>query len=173
MNAEELRALQAPFKSRYKDDPKSAVQTLAARGTLEPKEVLCSVDTYMGPVPAGLHRAAGGHDLAACAGNMLLEALVGCTGVTLSAVATALDIPLRGGTIVAEGDMDFRGTLGVSKEAPIGFTDIRLTITLDTDAPQDKLDNLLRLTKRYCVVYQTLEKPPKIESKVVQDAKAG
>ena len=162
MNAEQLRNLQAPVKTQYKDHPASALKTLTARGTLQGDSLVCQVQAFQGTVSAGLHPAAGGDGLAACAGNMLLEALVGCSGVTLRAVATALDIPIRGGTIIAEGDMDFRGTLGVSKDVPIGFTDIRLTITLDTDAPQEKIDNLVRLTKRYCVVYQTLEKPPKI-----------
>lgn len=162
MNTEELRAVQAPFKNRYKEDAGSAHKTLTARGTLDLDAVVCKVETFAGTVRAGLHPAAGGDETVACAGNMLLEALVGCTGVTLRAVATALEIPIRSGTIVAEGDMDFRGTLGVSKEVPIGFTAIRLKIALDSEAPQDKIDTLLRLTKRYCVVYQTLEKPPGI-----------
>jgi uncharacterized OsmC-like protein len=162
VNAEQLRSLQAPFKTKYREDAASAQQTLTARGTLDKDDVVCHVQAFGGTVPAGLHPSAGGSDAVACAGNMLLEALVGCSGVTLKAVATALDIPIRSGTILAEGDMDFRGTLGVSKDVPIGFTAIRLTITLDSDAPQDKIDNLIRLTKRYCVVYQTLEKPPQI-----------
>lgn len=162
MNAEELRNLQAPYKARYKDTPESARKTLTAHGTIRGDALVCDVAGFNGSIPAGLHEAAGGDGLAACAGNMLLEALVGCTGVTLRAVATAMDIPIRGGRIIAEGDMDFRGTLGVSKDVPVGFTDIRLTITLDTDAPQEKIDNLVRLTKRYCVVYQTLEKSPRI-----------
>ena len=165
MNADELRNLQAPFKTRYKDDPASARKILTARSTLDANALICNVATFKGNIPAGLHEAAGGDGLAACAGNMLLEALVGCTGVTLRAVATALDIAIRGGDIVAAGEMDFRGTLGVSKDVPVGFTSIQVSITLDTDAPQDKIDNLVRLTKRYCVVFQTLEKPPQITTK--------
>lgn len=164
MNADQLRALQTPVKNRYKEDPGSALKTLQAHGSLHPDGIVCNVESFKGTVPAGLHPAAGGDDMVACAGNMLLEALVGCTGVTLRAVATALDIPIRSGTILVEGDMDFRGTLGVSKETPIGFTALRLSIALDTDAPQDKIDNLIRLTKRYCVVYQTLDKPPQIST---------
>jgi uncharacterized OsmC-like protein len=167
MTAEELRNLQAPLKARYKDAPETALKTLTARGTLRGDAIVCEVAGFHGPIPAGLHEAAGGDGLAACAGNMLLEALVGCTGVTLRAVATALEIPIHGGQVVAEGDMDFRGTLGISKDVPVGFTDIRLTITLQTDAPQEKIDNLVRLTKRYCVVYQTLEKSPRITTKAV------
>jgi uncharacterized OsmC-like protein len=167
MKAEELRNLQTPFKVRYKDAPETALKTLAARGILRADGLICDVAGFKGSTPAGLHEAAGGDGLAACAGNMLLEALVGCTGVTLCAVATAMEIPLRGGQIVVEGDMDFRGTLGVSKDVPVGFTDIRLTITLDTDATQEKIDTLVRLTKRYCVVYQTLEKSPKITTTAV------
>lgn len=161
MTADELRTLQAGVKSRYRQDPASALQTLRARGTLEGPGVLCKVDTFQGPVPAGLHPATGGDGKAACSGDMLLEALVGCAGVTLRAVATAMSIPLRGGTVTAEGVMDFRGTLGVSKEVPVGFQEVRLRFDLDTDSTPEQLATLLKLTERYCVVYQTLKNPPR------------
>jgi uncharacterized OsmC-like protein len=160
MNAETLRALQAPFKSKYKDDPASARQTLSAAGKLQGDEVICAVKTHAGAVNAGLHPSTGGDGSKACSADMLLQALVGCAGVTLKAVATAMNIPVRGGVIRAEGDLDFRGTLGVSKEAPVGLTAIRLTFALDTDAGPEQLETLLKLTKRYCVVYQTLASPP-------------
>ena len=163
MNAEQLRALQAPFKDKYRGDPASALFTLDAQGTLDPDDILCRVHTPQGDKPAGLHPGAGGDAAKVlCAGDMLLEALVGCTGVTLKAVATALGIPIRGGAIRVEGDMDFRGTLGVSKETPVGFQNIRLAVELDTDATPEQLDKLLQLTKRYCVVYQTLANPPQM-----------
>jgi len=161
MNAEELRALQAPIKARYKDSPESAHVTLSAQGRLD-AGITCSVQTGKALVAAGLHPAAGGDGSSACSGDMLLEALVACAGVTLNAVATALAIEIRGGTVRAEGDLDFRGTLGVDKEAPVGFKAIRLGFDLDTDAPDEKLDTLIRLTERYCVIYQTLVRPPEI-----------
>src|SRR5215468_4513315 len=159
MDAEQLRSLQAPFKARYRDEPNAAVITLKASGELGAETITCKVDTGRALVEAGLHPATGGDGLSACSGDMLLEALVACAGVTLRAVATALDIELRGGTVSAEGDIDFRGTLGVSREAPVGFRDIRLRFDLDTDAPPDKLDSLIKLTERYCVVYQTMRNP--------------
>lgn len=159
MDSETLRALQAPLKQRYRDDPAAAVVTLRASGTLE-AGIACRVDTGRALVEAGLHPATGGTGLQVCSGDMLLEALVACAGVTLRAVAAALSVPLRGGTVRAEGDLDFRGTLGVDKEAPVGFVRIRLAFELDTDATEEQLDPLLRLTERYCVVLQTLRVPP-------------
>lgn len=159
MNAEELRALQAPLKARYKDDPSAGRVTLRARGTLGGETITCKVETGRALVEAGLHPATGGDGLSACSGDMLLEALVACAGVTLRAVATALGVALRGGSVTAEGDLDFRGTLGVSKEVPVGFTAIRLRFELDTDAPADQVATLLKLTERYCVIYQTLQRP--------------
>jgi uncharacterized OsmC-like protein len=159
MNADELRAAQAPLKERYRESPESAVVTLRAHGRAG-EGVTCSVDTGRALVVAGLHPATGGSGQAACSGNMLLDALVACAGVTLTAVATSLGIELRSASLQAEGDLDFRGTLGVSKEAPVGFRNIRLQFTLDTDASEEQLDTLLRLTERYCVVYQTLAHPP-------------
>jgi uncharacterized OsmC-like protein len=166
MNAEQLRGLQAPFKNRYREDPASARQTLVAEGSLEVDRVACRVTTTTGTVAAGLHPSAGGDGSFACAGDMLLQALVGCAGTTLAAVATALQIPLRSGTIRAEGVMDFRGTLGVAKDADIGFQEIHLAFELDTDATAEQLENLLKLVRRYCVVYQTLVKSPKITETV-------
>jgi uncharacterized OsmC-like protein len=160
MNADELRALQAPVKARYRDEPAAARLTLKARGELGAEGISCKVATGRALVEAGLHPATGGDGLAACSGDMLLEALVACAGVTLRAVATALAIPIRGGTVTAEGDLDFRGTLGVSKEAPVGFEAIRLHLDLDTDATAEQLATLLKLTERYCVVYQTLHRSP-------------
>src|SRR5207302_7924605 len=161
MNAEELRSLQAPMKEQYRQQPGTALITLRAEGRLG-EGVTCKIETGKAPVEAGLHPATGGDGLSACSGDMLLEALVACAGVTLRAVATALEIGLRGGTVSAEGDLDFRGTLGVSREAPVGFRDIRLRFDLDTDAPADKLDSLIKLTERYCVVYQILRTPAKL-----------
>jgi uncharacterized OsmC-like protein len=166
MDATALRAMQAPLKDRYKSDPKSAVITLRARGTLDDAHIACKVETSRALAVAGLHPATGGSGLELCSGDMLLEALVACAGVTLKAVATALDIPLRSGTVSAEGDLDFRGTLGVGKDAPVGFAQIRLRFDIDTDASQEKLDSLLKLTERYCVVYQTLKSGPPIEVKL-------
>lgn len=155
MNANELRALQAPLKQRYRDEPVSALITLKAQGRLG-EDVSCNVETGRALVSAGLHPATGGTGMLACSGDMLLQALVACAGVTLSAVATALGIQLRGGHLEAEGDLDFRGTLGVAKDVPVGFRQIRLSITLDTDASPEERAKLLDLTERYCVVYQTL-----------------
>jgi uncharacterized OsmC-like protein len=159
VNADELRSLQAPLKDRYREDPAAALITLRASGRLG-DEITCSVETGRALVAAGLHPATGGSGIHACSGDLLLQALVACAGVTLNAVATALGIPLRDGRVLAEGDLDFRGTLAVSKEAPVGFEHIRLRFELDTDASPDQIDTLLRLTERYCVVYQTLSHPP-------------
>ena len=156
MDAASLRAIQAPLKERYKADAQSAVVTLRARGTLDDASIACKVETGRALAVAGLHPATGGSGLELCSGDMLLEALVACAGVTLKAVATALDIPLKSGSVSAEGDLDFRGTLGVAKDAPVGFAQIRLVFEIATDAPQEKLDQLLKLTERYCVVYQTI-----------------
>jgi uncharacterized OsmC-like protein len=163
MDATALRAMQAPIKERYKGDPKAAFITLKATGALDEANIACKVETGRALAVAGLHPATGGTGLELCSGDMLLEALVACAGVTLKAVATALDIPLKSGRVSAEGDLDFRGTLGVAKDAPVGFAQIRLRFDVDTDAPQDKLDQLLKLTERYCVVYQTLKGGPPIE----------
>ena len=168
MDAETLKALQAPIKQRYRDTPESAVITLKAEGTVGAEGVTCKVDTGRALVEAGLHPAAGGDGTAACSGDMLLEALVACAGVTLRAVATALNVDLRGGTVRAEGDLDFRGTLGVAKDAPVGFRSIRLTFDLDTDAGGRGLASLFKLTERYCVIYQTLRNPPAAEAKIVR-----
>ena len=162
MTGEELRAKQAPFKTKYKDNPASALQTLTAQGSLGAGDVTCTVRSFLGPVPAGLHPSTGGDGSAACSADMLLQALVGCAGVTLQAVATALGIAMRGGSVRAEGDLDFRGTLGVSKDAPVGFTAIRLSFELDSDATPEQVETLMKLTRRYCVVYQTLVKSPVI-----------
>ncbi len=161
MNADELRALQAPIKERYRADAEAAVVTLHAEGRIG-EGVTCSVETGRALVKAGLHPASGGNGLSACSGDMLLQALVACAGVTLNAVATALGIAIRGGEVRAEGDLDFRGTLGVAKDAPVGFRDIRLKFVLDTDAERAQLEKLLQLTERYCVVYQTLRTAPPI-----------
>ena len=162
MESEELRSLQAPLKSRYKEEPEAAFITLKADGSLDGEGIACSVDTGRALVEAGLHPATGGSGMQACSGDMLLEALVACAGVTLRAVATALEIPIRGGKVHAEGDLDFRGTLGVDREAPVGFSDIRLRFDLDSDASEEQLATLFKLTERYCVVYQTLNSPPTI-----------
>ena len=162
MNAEQLRALQAPLKARYREDPAAAVVTLEADGTLGAEGITCSVATGKALVEAGLHPATGGDGLSACSGDMLLEALVACAGVTLRAVATALGVPVAGGTVHAAGDLDFRGTLGVEKETPVGFKDIRLRFDLDSDATPEQLETLIKLTERYCVVYQTLRAPPDV-----------
>jgi uncharacterized OsmC-like protein len=162
MKAEELRAIQGPIKDKYKQDPDAAVITLRARGSLDGSGIACRVDTGRALVEAGLHPATGGTGLQACSGDMLLEALVACAGVTLRAVATARGSEVRGGAISAEGDLDFRGTLGVSKEAPVGFRQIRLRFELDSDADPAQLETLQKLTERYCVVYQTLRKAPEI-----------
>src|ERR1700726_4840848 len=163
MDATELRAMQAPIKARYKTDPKSAGITLKAKGALDASHIACTVEPGRALAIAGLHPATGGSGLELCSGDMLLEARVACAGVTLKAVATAIDVPLKSGTVSAEGDLDFRGTLGVAKDAPGGFRQIRLRFEGDADAPQDNLDQLLKLTERYCVVYQTLKSGPPIE----------
>src|SRR5881275_1494730 len=162
MNAEELKSLQSPIKEQYRQQPKSASITLRAEGKIG-EGVTCSVATGKALVEAGLHPATGGNGLRACSGDMLLESLVACAGVTLRAVATALDIPLHDAIIRAEGDLDFRGTLAVSKEVPVGFQQVRLHFDLNTDATEEQLATLLRLTERYCVVYQTLAHSPKID----------
>src|SRR5713226_2183504 len=162
MNADELRSLQAPIKERYRQQPETASITLRAEGRTG-EGLTCNVVTGKAPVEAGFHPATGGDGLSACSGDMLLEALVACAGVTLRAVATALGIEIRDATVRAEGDLDFRGTLGVSKDVPVGFQQIRLQFDLDTDAGEEQLATLLRLTERYCVVYQTLSRPPKID----------
>jgi len=162
MDAGELRAMQAPIKERYKNDPKTAFITLKAKGTLDDSNIACKVETGRALATAGLHPATGGSGLELCSGDMLLEALVACAGVTVKAVATALDIPLKSGNVSAEGDLDFRGTLGVAKDAAVGFRAIRLRFEIDSDAPQEKLDTLLKLTERYCVVFQSLNAKPEL-----------
>lgn len=160
MDATSLRAIQAPLKERYREEPGTAVITLRAQGVLG-EDVTCSIETGRALVEAGLHPATGGSGFHACSGDMLLQALAACAGVTLASVATALEIPVEG-EVHVEGDLDFRGTLGVDKEAPVGFTDIRVGFDLRTDAPAEKLDKLLELTERYCVVYQTLMGSPSV-----------
>src|SRR5437660_4575180 len=162
MNAEELRFLQAPVKEKYRQKPDTALVTLRAEGRLG-EGITCKIETGKAPVTAGLHPATGGDGLSGCSGDMLLEALGGCAGVTLNAVATALGIQLRDAKVRAEGDLDFRGTLGVSKDVPVGFERIRLRFGLDTDASAEQVATLIRLTERYCVVYQTLSRPDKID----------
>jgi uncharacterized OsmC-like protein len=164
MDAVDLRALQAPLKDRYRAEPAAAKVTLRARGALDDSAIACKVETGRAVAAAGLHPATGGTGLELCSGDMLLEALVACAGVTLKAVATAIGVAIRSGRVSAEGDIDFRGTLGVAKDAPIGFSDIRLTFDLDTDAAPEQLDTLLKLTERYCVVLQTLRRPPAIDA---------
>ncbi|AXQ95739.1 OsmC family protein [Cereibacter azotoformans] len=165
MNAEDLRVLQAPLKESYKADPAAARVTLRATGTLG-DGLSCRLETGRALVEAGLHPATGGSGAQACSGDMLLEALVACAGVTLNAVATAIGFDLRGGTVTAEGDLDFRGTLGVDREAPVGFSAIRLRFDLDTPEPQERIDTLTKLSERYCVVLQTLTVPPAIALEV-------
>ena len=162
MHAATLRATQAPIKDRYKSDPKAAMITLKAKGSIDQEGIACKVETGRALAVAGLHPATGGSGLELCSGDMLLEALVACAGVTLKSVATAVEVPLKAAHVFAEGDLDFRGTLGVNKEAPVGFRAIRLAFALDTDAPQEKLDQLLKLTERYCVVFQTLNHKPEL-----------
>jgi uncharacterized OsmC-like protein len=162
MDAAALRAMQAPHKESYKHDPAAALITLKAQGEIDDAKIACKVETGRALAVAGLHPATGGSGAELCSGDMLLEALVACAGVTLKAVATALEIPLRSGVVKAEGDLDFRGTLGVAKDAPVGFRAIRLAFVLDSDAPKDKLDTLLKLTERYCVVFQTLNTKPEL-----------
>jgi uncharacterized OsmC-like protein len=160
VKAEDLRSIQAPLKSRYRETPEAALITLSAQGQLGDEGITCSVQTGRALVEAGLHPATGGTGVELCSGDMLLQALVACAGVTLKAVSSALDIPVRDGKVLAEGDIDFRGTLGVDREAPVGFKAIRLRFELDTDASEEQLATLLRLTERYCVVFQTLSSSP-------------
>ncbi|MCG5481679.1 MAG: OsmC family protein [Ensifer alkalisoli] len=166
MDAAALRARQAPIKDRYRSNPEAAYVTLRANGRLDDQNIACKVETGRALAMAGLHPATGGTGFELCSGDMLLEALVACAGVTLKAVATALEIPLKSGKVSAEGDLDFRGTLGVDKDAPVGFAQIRLFFDLETEAPQEKLDQLLKLTERYCVVYQTIRSGPPLEVKL-------
>src|SRR5580658_3079939 len=163
MDAAGLRALQAPLKDRYKADPEAAAVTLRAKGRLDATNIACSVETGRALAVAGLHPATGGSGLELCSGDMLLEALVACAGVTLKAVSTALEIPIASATVSAEGDLDFRGTLGVAKDAPVGFRSIRLSFDVETTATREQLDKLLQLTERYCVVYQTLRSAPAVD----------
>ncbi len=158
MDAAELRAMQAPIKDRYKSDPNAALITLKAKGSLDDTSIACKVETGRALAVAGLHPATGGSGMELCSGDMLLEALVACAGVTVKAVSTAIGLNVKSGTVSAEGDLDFRGTLGVAKDAPVGFREIRLRFALDTDATQEQLDQLLKLTERYCVVYQTISR---------------
>jgi uncharacterized OsmC-like protein len=169
INAEGLRATQQPLKDAYRQDPAGALITLRARGELGEQNISCSVETGRAMAVAGLHPATGGDGTLACSGDMLLQALVACAGVTLRAVATSLGIDVSGGTVRAEGDLDFRGTLAVAKDAPVGFTSIRLSFDLDTDASQEQLDALLRLTERYCVVYQTLAHPAQLTAALAKN----
>ena len=162
MDSTTLREIQAPLKEQYRSDPASAVITLRAEGSLDAQNIACKIETGRAIAMAGLHPATGGTGMELCSGDMLLEALVACAGVTLKSVATAIDIPIRSGTVRAEGDLDFRGTLAVSREAPVGFSAIRLSFELDTDATPEKLATLLKLTERYCVVLQTLRQTPPI-----------
>jgi uncharacterized OsmC-like protein len=168
MNADELRTLQAPLKDRYRAEPDAAIVTLRAQGSLDESSLACKVETGRAIALAGLHPATGGAGLELCSGDMLLEALVACAGVTLKAVATAIGVTLRAGRVSAEGDIDFRGTLGVAKDAPVGFKDIRLAFALDTDASEAELETLLKLTERYCVVLQTIKHAPKIEATLLR-----
>ena len=160
MDATALKAMQAPLKETYRDDAARALITLKARGTLDDQSIACKVETGRALAIAGLHPATGGSGLELCSGDMLLEALVACAGVTLKAVATALEFKLGNATVEAEGDLDFRGTLGVARDAPVGFRDIRLKFNLDTDEPQERIDSLMKLTERYCVVFQTINDKP-------------
>ncbi len=162
MDAAALKAMQAPIKETYRDDAGKALVTLRARGAIDDQSIACKVETGRAIAIAGLHPATGGSGLELCSGDMLLEALVACAGVTLKAVATALEFNLRDATVVAEGDLDFRGTLGVDRDAPVGFRAIRLAFELDTDEPQDRVDALLKLTERYCVVFQTISVKPEL-----------
>jgi uncharacterized OsmC-like protein len=168
MKGRELRDLQAPLKARYREDATAALVTLRARGRLGDDGISCKVETGRAIAEAGLHPATGGDGSLLCSGDMLLEALVACAGVTLTAVATALDLPLRGGTVTAEGDLDFRGTLGVDREAPVGFRAIRLSFALDCAASAEDFDRLLKLTERYCVVFQTLSHSPAMSISVAK-----
>jgi uncharacterized OsmC-like protein len=170
VDAEDLRALQAPLKDRYRAEPAAAKATLKAKGALDDASIACKIETGRAVAAAGLHPATGGTGLELCSGDMLLEALVACAGVTLKAVATAIGVSIRSGRVSAEGDIDFRGALGVARDTPVGFSDIRLTFDLDTDAAPEQLETLLKLTERYCVVLQTLKRPPAIEAKLTRAA---
>ncbi len=170
MDAEQLRNLQAPLKQRYRDEPESARVTVRSSGTLDPDSLTCRVATSRGEVAAGLHPAAGGDGSGACSGDLMLDSLVACAGVTLNAVATAMGIAIRGGTIEAEGEMDFRGTLGISKETPVGITRVGLRFQLDTDAEEGQVEKLIQLTERYCVIYQTLQRSPAVASSWARSA---
>ena len=162
MDAAGLKAMQGPLKEAYREDAASALITLSARGSIDDQNIACKVETGRALAVAGLHPATGGSGLELCSGDMLLEALVACAGVTLKAVATALEFRLEGARLEAEGDLDFRGTLGVAKDAPVGFRAIRLRVDLDTDEPQERIDTLLKLTERYCVVFQTINSKPEL-----------
>jgi uncharacterized OsmC-like protein len=162
MDATGLKAMQAPLKEAYRDDASSALITLRARGSIDDQSIACKVETGRALAVAGLHPATGGSGLELCSGDMLLEALVACAGVTLKAVATALEFKLGTATVEAEGDLDFRGTLGVARDAPVGFRAIRLNFSLDSDEPQERIDTLLKLTERYCVVFQTINQKPEL-----------
>jgi uncharacterized OsmC-like protein len=166
MNADELRALQAPIKQGYRDDPASARVPARAEGSLDPNDIAITVDTWHGKVVAGLHKAGGGTGELACSADMLLEALVGCAGVTLRAVATAMGVTLRGGKVIAEGVWDARGTLGVDKTVPVGLTDIKVTFDVDCDADRPKLERMVQMAERYCVILQTLKSPPTVSMAV-------
>jgi len=166
MNSAELKALQAPIKAGYKDNPDSAVVTMSVTGTVNGDDLTCAVPTHTGTAIAGVHPAAGGDGRSACSGDMLLESLVACAGVTLRAVATAMEIPIVSGSIRADGTMDFRGTLCVSREVPIGLSKIELTFDIDSPAPAEKIAKLIELTERYCVIYQTLKNPPELSSRI-------
>jgi uncharacterized OsmC-like protein len=166
MDSETLRAQQAPLKARYRDDPATSLFTMKASGTLDGEGMTCKVSTAKGMAEAGLHPATGGDGLSLCSGDMLLEALVACAGVTLKAVATALDIPVRSGKVLAEGDLDFRGTLAISKDVPVGFHEIRLRFEIESDATDDQIATLLKLTERYCVVYQTIKSAPRMTATI-------
>ena len=164
MKGDELRRMQAPLKTQYKDTPAMAQLTLSASGALNPEGLICSVDTGFGVASSGLHPATGGDGTADCSGDMLLQSLVACAGVTLTSVAAAMDIPLKGGTVRAEGDLDFRGTLGVARDAAVGFTDIRVQFDLETEAAPEQVEKLIELTERYCVVLQTLRNTPTVSA---------
>jgi len=170
MDANELRAMQAPLKDKYKTDAGSALVTLKAKGSIDDNSITCKVDTGRAIAEAGLHPATGGTGLELCSGDMLLEALVACAGVSLKAVATAIDVPLKSANVFAEGDLDFRGTLGVDKAAKVGFQAIRLRFEIETDVPQEKIDQLIKLTERYCVVYQTVAVKPDLSVSVKSHA---
>jgi uncharacterized OsmC-like protein len=168
MDANELRALQAPLKDKYKTDAGAALITLKAKGSIDDEKISCKIETGRAIAEAGLHPATGGTGMELCSGDMLLEALVACAGVSLKAVATAIDVPVKSAKVFAEGDLDFRGTLGVDKNAKVGFQAIRLRFEVESDAPQEKIDQLLKLTERYCVVFQTLNTRPELSATLVR-----